>query len=191
MGLEDIRSGKKRKKGKRLLIRSAILTILLAAVVFALFNNLTKDNVIYGVGDDAPDFKLKQININNDVESIQLSDLEGKGVMLNFWATYCKPCEREMPYMEGLYREYKDKGIEIVAVSLDATEIVIHRFIDKYNLTFPVVHDNKNVVMDLYQIGPIPSSYFINPQGEIVEKVEGALTLERLEGYFKQIMPNS
>src|SRR5699024_12772059 len=104
--------------------------------------------------------------------------------MLNFWATYCKPCEKEMPYMEELYPQYKDKGIESVAVSLDANEAVIHQFIDKYDLTFPIPHDN-NQVKDLYKIEPIPTTYFINPEWAIVDKLAVALTLERLEGYFK------
>ena len=108
--------------------------------------------------------------------------------MLNFWATYCKPCEAEMPYMESLYPEYKD-DVEIVAVNLDANELVIHQFIDKYDLTFPVVHDTTSEVMDLYKVGPIPSTYFINPEGEIVDIVMGALTLETLEGHFQEIQP--
>src|SRR5699024_2351573 len=168
-----------------------ILAVLVSAVVFALITNDKKYNTIYEIGNIAPDFELKQINENNKLESIRLSDLKGKGIMLNFWATYSKPCEKEMPYMEELYPEYKDKGIEIVAVSLDATELVIHRFIDKYDLSFPIPHDNKNIVNDLYKIGPIPSTYFINEDGEIVEKVEGALSLERLEGYFNQILPTN
>ena len=188
MSLGNANNNKHNKKKKRLIFRSAILAVLVAAVVFALVTNLSKDKEVYKVGDQAPDFQLAQINENNELESIRLSDLEGKGVMLNFWATYCKPCEAEMPYMESLYPEYKD-DVEIVAVNLDANELVIHQFIDKYDLTFPVVHDTTSEVMDLYKVGPIPSTYFINPEGEIVDIVMGALTLETLEGHFQEIQP--
>ncbi|HLR71224.1 MAG TPA: thiol-disulfide oxidoreductase ResA [Pseudogracilibacillus sp.] len=187
MSIEEARKKKKGKKKKRFIFRSIILAVLLSAIVFALVTNLNKDNDVYNVGDMAPDFELVQINDNNELEKIRLSDLEGKGVMLNFWATYCKPCEKEMPYMESLYPEYDD--IEIVAVSLDASDLVIQQFIDKYDLTFPVVHDTNSDVMDLYNVGPIPSTFFINPEGEIVDKVAGALTLDKLEGHFKEIQP--
>lgn len=189
MNVDKIKANKKRKKRNRLIFRTIVLLILLAAVAYALISNLTKDTTKIDEGVQAPDFKLEQINKNNGKEIIQLSDLKGKGVMLNFWATYCKPCEAEMPYMQKLYPKYKDKGIEIVAVSLDATELVINRFIDKYDLTFPVPHDQSGQVRNKYDIGPIPSTFFINPQGEVVEIVEGALSLESIEGHLKEIMP--
>src|SRR5690625_1365878 len=188
MSLKEIRKKKQGKMRRRHIFRTIVLAILLVAVIFALVTNLNKDKEIYNIGDKAPDFELAQINKNNELETIRLSELEGKGVMLNFWATYCKPCEEEMPYMESLYPEYED-DVEIVAVNLDTSELVIHQFIDKYDLSFPVVHDNSSDVMDLYKVGPIPSTFFINPDGEIVEKVAGALTLERLESYFKEIQP--
>lgn len=188
MVLDDARKNKQTKMKKRFIFRAIVLAVLVGAVVFALVTNLNKDKEIFKVGDQAPDFELLQINDNNELEKIRLSDLKGKGVMLNFWATYCKPCEAEMPFMESLYPEYKD-DIEIVAVSLDASDLVIHQFIDKYDLTFPVVHDTKSEVMDLYNVGPIPSTFFINPEGEIVDKIAGALTLEKLEGHFKEIQP--
>lgn len=191
MDLNNVREKKKGKIKKRLIFRTSVLLILVAAVVFALISNFNKDKTVYDVGDEAPDFKLQQINEYNELETVQLSDLEGKGVMLNFWATYCKPCEAEMPYMQKLYAEYKDRGIEVVAVSLDATELVVDRFIEKYDLTFPIPHDTKSQVTDLYKVGPMPSSFFISPDGVIVEKVEGALTLERLEGYFQEIEPKN
>lgn len=188
MALEEARKNKQQKMKKRFIFRSIILVVLLSAVIFALVTNLTKDKEIFQVGDEAPDFELAQINESNDLETVRLSDLEGKGVMLNFWATYCEPCEKEMPYMESLYPEYKD-DIEIVAVSLDANELVIQQFIDKYDLTFPVLHDTKSEVMDLYNVGPIPSTFFIDPEGKIVDKVAGALTLETLEDHFQEIQP--
>lgn len=187
--LEQARQKKKGKMRNRFIFRTIILLILVGAVVFALVTNFNKDKNIYKVGDQAPDFELIQINDQDEREKVRLSDLRGKGVMLNFWATYCRPCETEMPFMQSLYPEYKDKGIEIVAVSLDSNEFVIQRFIEKYDLTFPIPHDTKREVMDLYKVGPIPSTFFINPDGEIVEIVAGALTLERLESYFQQIQP--
>src|SRR5699024_5585090 len=136
---------KKNKKRNRLVFRMIILVVLVAEVMLTLITNDKKDNTTYGVGDPAPKFELQQINKNNKLESIRISDLERKGVMINFWTNYCKPCEKEMPYMEELYPQYKDKGIEIVAVSLDANEAVIHQFIEKYDLTFPIPHDNNQV----------------------------------------------
>lgn len=172
--IDEANRNKKNKKKNRLIFRSAILFVLFAALVFALVSNFLKDNSVIDVGDEAKDFQLKQIN--GDGGSLQLSDLKGKGIMLNFWATYCEPCEDEMPYMQKLYPEYKDKGVEIVAVSVDATELVIEQFVDNYDLTFPVLHD-KGQVMDLYGIDPLPTTFFISPEGEVVEKVSGALTL--------------
>lgn len=185
--IDEAKKRKSTKKRNRLLFRSIVLLLLFGALVFALISNLTKDKSVYNEGDVAPPFELKQLN--GDAESLNLADLEGKGIMLNFWATYCKPCEQEMPYMESLYPEYKEKGVEIVAVSVDATQLVIDRFVEKYDLTFPVLHDKRSEVMELYNIGPLPTTYFIYPSGEIAEVVAGPLTLERLEEYLTEIQP--
>lgn len=188
MALDEARNKKQGKMKKRFFYRLAILLVLVGALGFALYSNLTQDKEIYRVGDLAPDFELTQINKNNELETIRLSELQGKGVMLNFWGTFCPPCEAEMPYMESLYPEYAD-DIEIVAVNLDNGELVIHRFIDKHSLTFPVVHDKNQDVRDLYSIKPLPSTLFIDSDGVIVDHVEGELTLERLEEHFQAIQP--
>ncbi|MFD1848927.1 thiol-disulfide oxidoreductase ResA [Oceanobacillus bengalensis] len=189
MSLDEIKNRKSRKKRNRLIFRTMTLAVLVGAIVFALVSNLQADKTVYQVGDEAPDFALNQINKNNELESVKLSDFKGQGVMLNFWGTWCKPCEEEMPYMQALYPEYKEKGIEIIAVSLDNTELVVDGFIDKYDLTFPIPHDKTGEVRDLYKIGPIPSTIFINPDGDIERTVIGALTLESLEGYLQEILP--
>src|SRR5699024_3876325 len=179
----------KNKRKNRLIFRTSILIVMVGAIIFALVSNIQTDKTIYQVGDEAPDFELKQINKNNELETIRLSDLKGQGVMIDFWCTWCKPCEEEMPYMQAVYTEYEGRGIESIVVSLDSTELVVNRFIDKYDLTFPIPHDKTGEVRDLYKIGPIPSSIFINPNGEIQRIVNGALSLESLESYFKEILP--
>ncbi|MFD1851800.1 thiol-disulfide oxidoreductase ResA [Oceanobacillus bengalensis] len=189
MSLEEAKRKKKDKKRNRFIFRTSILVLLAGAIIFALVSNLQGDTTIYRVGDTAPDFQLNQINNYNELETVRLSDYSGKGVMLNFWGTWCKPCEEEMPYMQALYPEYQEKGVEIIAINLDATEFVVDKFIDKYDLTFPVPHDTRDQVRDLYKVGPLPSTFFISPEGEIVEVVEGGLSLDRLEGYLKQIQP--
>ncbi|GAB4073548.1 thiol-disulfide oxidoreductase ResA [Barrientosiimonas marina] len=190
MAESPARNTKKHKKRNRLIFRTVVLILLLIAVIYALISNLSEDETDVDVGKQAPDFKLDQINANNERETVQLSDLRGKGVMLNFWGTWCKPCEKEMPYMESLYPEYKNKGIEIVAVNLDATKFVVHKFIDKHDLTFPVPYDDDEEVMNAYNVEPLPTTFFINPQGEIEEVVEGGLTLDKIEGHLKNIEPD-
>ncbi|GAA0481387.1 thiol-disulfide oxidoreductase ResA [Salinibacillus aidingensis] len=177
------------KKKKRFIFRSIVLAILLGAVVFALVSNFMKDKEAVADGDQAPPFELEQVNGEG---AIHLSeDLKGKGVMVNFWATYCDPCKEEMPYMQKLYPEYKEKGVEIVAVSLDATKLRIRNWIDKNHLTFPIVHDKNGTVMEAYGVFDLPASFFINPDGTVERQVLGALTLDRLEGYLNEIVPES
>src|SRR5699024_3070926 len=100
----------------------------------------------------------------------------------------CEPCEKEIPYMQSLYPEYKD-DIEIVAVRLDTGKLVVDDFIDKYELTFPIPHDKQSEVRGQDNVKRIPSTFFSYEDGIIVDKVEGALTLDKLEDYFKEIQP--
>ncbi|MRG86448.1 thiol-disulfide oxidoreductase ResA [Salinibacillus xinjiangensis] len=181
----------KNKKQKRLIFRSVILLILIGAVVFALVTNLKKEEEVVAVGEQAPPFELKQVNVDGEQTLNLHEDFEGKGVMLNFWATYCDPCKEEMPYMQSLYPKYKEKGVEILAVSVDATELVINNWISKNELTFPIVHDQKGAVMDAYDVFNLPSTFFINPDGTVERKVDGALTLDKLDGYLEEIVPES
>lgn len=187
--IEKAKQTKKRKKRNRLMFRSSILLVLFAAVVFALVSNFNKDRTVVAVGDQAPNFQLKKMNGSGEV--VALSDLKGKGVMINFWATYCGPCKDEMPYMAELYKEYQDKGIEILAVSVDSTDLVVNRFVEDYGLNFPIMRDKGSQVMELYNVTDLPSSYFISPEGEVIHKVSGALTLDKLEYYFQSIQPEA
>src|SRR5699024_2184722 len=108
MSVDEARKKKKNKMRKRYILRSAELALLIGLTVYALYSNHNKDKEIYQTEDEAQDLELKQINEQNEMEKVRMSELQGKGFMLNFWATYCEPCEKEIPYMQSLYPDYKD-----------------------------------------------------------------------------------
>ncbi|AOV06790.1 peroxiredoxin family protein [Sporosarcina ureilytica] len=131
------------------------------------------------VGHHAPDFKLTTLT----GEVVNLSDYRGKTVMLNFWASWCPPCRVEMPHMETYYQEYKDQdNIEILAVNMTTLERgsqeKVPEFVDKHGLTFPILMDEKGEVMDLYKVIVYPTTYIVNPEGVITDKVMIPLDVE-------------
>jgi peroxiredoxin len=118
----------------------------------------------------ASDFYLR--DLNNKL--VRLSDFKGKVVLLNFWATWCPPCLKEMPSMEKLYQSHKDKGLEIVAVSVDtASKAKVRAFVEKLGLTFPILHDRDSLISRLYNNPGVPSSYLIDKQGKLTYRVLG------------------
>ncbi|MCP4040565.1 MAG: TlpA family protein disulfide reductase [Gammaproteobacteria bacterium] len=118
----------------------------------------------------ASNFYLRDL----DGELIRLSDFQGKVVLLNFWATWCTSCLKEMPSMQRLYQAYRDKGLEIVAVSVDtASAAKVRAYTEKLGLTFPILHDRDNLINRLYSNPGVPSSYLIDPQGKVAYRVLG------------------
>ena len=99
---------------------------------------------------------------------MRLSDLRGKVVLINFWATWCYPCRTEMPSMEALYQDYRDQDFEILAISIDVKEqAVVVPFVEEFKLTFPVLLDPRNVVGTRLRMGGIPTSYLLDKHGRI------------------------
>lgn len=129
----------------------------------------------------APEFTLQQINPNVDLNEITLSNFQGKLVVLNFFATYAKPSEEEIPVINELADTYED--VEFIGISLDIRDQVVEQFIEKYDLTIPIARDGEEepLVMDSYVIGPIPTTLVIDEEGRILEKIEGVFDKEELE----------
>lgn len=124
----------------------------------------------YTVPSEARDFTLTDINN----ERISLKNYRGKIVMLNFWATWCTPCRQEMPSMEKLYRQFKDRGFVVVSVASGDDSKSVNAFIKEYNITFPALLDSNLEVTDHYKVWALPTTYFINPKGEIIGRVHGS-----------------
>jgi peroxiredoxin len=95
----------------------------------------------------------------------KLSEQRGKVVMINFWATWCPPCLEEMPAMERLYRQHKDAGFTLVAVSVDTDSKVVTPFLTSHKLTFPVGLDPRMELATTYGVRALPSSFIVGRDG--------------------------
>ena len=137
----------------------------------------------------APDFTLFDL----EGKDVTLSDLRGKRVVLNFWATWCPPCEAEMPHMQKYYEKFaKEDNVEIVGVNLmyaHAQEKVerVEQFVDSYDITFPILYEIDGSVASQYEILTIPSTYMIDTEGRIQKQIIGPLDLETLRDNVKQL----
>lgn len=167
-------------------MRLVILAIMVVAIGFTIYSNISKERTsILQVGDKAPDFALVDMNGKEH----RLSNYKGQGVFLNFWGTWCKPCEREFPLMDKQYKQVKDQGLQILAVNIGESDFIVQKFIDRKGLTFPVLIDNNKSVMETYNINPLPTTFLINPEGEIEKIITGEMSEENITSNMKQIMP--
>lgn len=158
-----------KNKKARLWMRSIILTVFIVAVAYTLFQTLNQDKVV-AEGDMAPVFELE----NLEGGTVALEDLRGKGVMLNFWGSWCEPCKDEMPDMNAVH-EQNLQGVEIVAVNIGESPYIVNNFVDRYEVTFPILLDRDKEVTDAYSVNDIPSTFLIDEHGEIVKKIVGPM----------------
>lgn len=173
-------------KRKRHTRRTIILSLLAAAIIYTLYANFTKDErKVAAIGDTAPDFVLQDLEGNE----YRLSDYRGKGVFLNFWGTYCKPCKDEMPYMDNQYQVYKDQGVEILAVNVGETNLAIETFQKQYNLSFPIIVDEAGEVQKAYGIYPLPATFLIDSKGNVVKYYDGPMDEELVKEFMEMIKP--
>ncbi|MCL4491996.1 MAG: redoxin domain-containing protein [Nitrospirae bacterium] len=121
-------------------------------------------------GSPAPDFTLNDVN----GKKVALSEFRGRVVLLNFWATWCGPCKAEMPSLNSLYLALKDKGLVVLAISVDTSEKPVKSFISEKKLALPVLMDkNKEIYFDSYAVVGLPTTFIIDKSGGIVEKIMG------------------
>ncbi|NMH70068.1 TlpA family protein disulfide reductase [Bacillus sp. RO3] len=122
------------------------------------------------VGDRAIDFKLETL----EGKSITLSDLKGKKVILNFWATWCPPCKEEMPIMQQFHEQY-GTDVKILAVNIDP-QYNVKEYQKAMGLTFPILLDKDDKINNAYDILTVPTTFVINEKGIITHKQIGAIT---------------
>jgi peroxiredoxin len=118
----------------------------------------------------APDFTLS----TPSGASLSLSELRGKVVLLNFWATWCVPCRKEMPGIEALYQRYKDRGLEVVAISLDKIEAApVEAFAKDVGVTYRVLLDPSWATARTYGVRGLPATFLLDRTGNVVMRELG------------------
>ena len=126
----------------------------------------------------APDFRLETFG----GDGYTLSELRGKPVLINFWASWCPPCRSEMPAIQKVYEEFQDQGFVVLAVNSTHQDNLgdAITFAQIRKLTFPILLDKDGSVSDLYEVRSLPTTFFVDPQGIIQEVVIGGPMSEAL-----------
>ncbi|PKO17213.1 MAG: hypothetical protein CVU39_05520 [Chloroflexi bacterium HGW-Chloroflexi-10] len=170
---------RKEMKWQGIIIGFAIITLAWIAYTTSYFAKpQPKTGIAPQKGFFAPDFTLTTLT----GETISLSDYYGKAVVLNIWASWCKPCQSEMPAIQEMFERYEFEDVVILAVNATSKDSLgnVQEFIEDYQLTFPVPLDIQGNVSSIYQVNALPTTFFIDSQGLIQEIVIGGPMAEAL-----------
>jgi len=133
----------------------------------------------------APDFTLESL----DGKSMRLSDLRGKAVLLNFWATWCGPCKIEMPWFVELQKQYGSQGLQIVGVAMDdASKEDIAKFARDMGVNYPILIGKESVGDEYGGVPALPESFFIGRDGKVVDKIIGLKGKAEIEDTIKKVL---
>lgn len=136
-----------------------------------------------GKGTEAPDFTLTDLDGNE----VTLSDLRGKNVYLNFWASWCGPCIAELPDIEQVHQKYLEKDLIVLTINTGEEKETVQKVIEEGGYTFTVLLDSNNLdTARLYKTTSIPASIFINNEGKIIERKE-IMTLAEMEKAIEKL----
>ena len=165
-----------------------LLIVLFSALLVAaplLYNHLKDNAPVQSMTESelekyrAPDFTVYDISGN----AVQLSDFFGKPIVLNFWASWCGPCQGEMPYFDTAAAAYQDEVVFLMVNMTDGSRETIDTaaaFIENRGYDFPVYYDTKQNAAEIYGVYSLPTSYFIDANGTLVTYAKGAITYEML-----------
>ncbi len=139
---------------------------------------------VFASEDKAADFTLKDLS----GKEFSLSDYKGKVILINFWATWCGPCLKEMPDLEKLYQNYKAKDFQILGIAVASKEKDIPKKVQSTGVTYPILLGNNQTVSDYGSFSSIPQSFIIDRDGSIVMQITGSWHYEQFEKAVKDLL---
>jgi len=138
------------------------------------------------VGKPAPNFQLPNLG----GQSVSLSDFQGKPVLINFWASWCRPCVYEMPYIQEVFEEWSGQGLVVLAINIGESLSQVKEFMESHDLSFPVLLDMEGKVAEQYNIGGIPTTFSVDKDGIIQAMRVGAFPNKAaIEKSLNKIIP--
>lgn len=138
------------------------------------------------IGKPAPEFQLESL----DGQSVSLSSFEGQPVLINLWQVRCPPCRSEMPYMQQIYDEWHSRGLVLLTINIGESSAIIEEFMQSQGLSLPVLLDREGKVAQKYNIQFIPTTFLVDKDGIIQEKIIGAFqSKEQIEKKVSQMLP--
>jgi len=167
-----------------------VIVVLAMAAGFALVPRAMQSCDRGSGGEDAPDFTapfLANAPVKEQKE-LKLSELRGKAVLLDFWATWCPPCRAELPLVNGIAQRYRDKGLVVVGVNVDDDDGAVGRFVSSRGVTFPIVHDDTKKISMAYHAENLPTLIVVGKDGKIFAVRRGLTSEADLENLVKKVL---
>ena len=164
-----------------------IMLVLLIVMVYTIVINVDADaKAGPSVNTLAPNFSLK----SNHDENISLKRVVAANevTLVNFWATWCPPCRKEIPDLNRIYGEFRKRGVEILAVNLQEDPETVKTFVRENKMEFPILFDNEGKVGRNYQIYYIPTTFVLDNSGRIREIIQGGASYARLKGVISSLL---
>jgi DsbE subfamily thiol:disulfide oxidoreductase len=135
-------------------------------------------------GQPAPNFTLSLL----DGSTLSLADLQEQVVVVNFWASWCPPCEREAPELQAVWNEYQGQGVAFVGIVYQDQEAAVRQFIARFGLTYPVGMDVGDRIATAYGITGVPETFIVGPEGRVAYVHIGPVTAETLAGELDALL---
>lgn len=191
----------KRRKSKKksplplILIGIGLIAIAVAIVIFMPKNG---DTVAASAPGEIPasmpgemNYPAPELTLTNmQDQPVSLADYRGQWVLVNNWATWCPPCRAEMPELNAYYEAHRDNGFVLIGVSSGDTKAQIADFVQEYGLSFPMWQDPTSASLRAFRMDYLPSSFVIDPSGNVRLAWTGAVSLETLEKYVTPLLDN-
>lgn len=135
-------------------------------------------------GQVAPDFDLPALSGGR----VRLSELRGRPVIINFWATWCTPCRKEMPEFQALAERYADSGLAVLGINVGESIIGVTEFVRSVGVTFPILIDDKEAAQTAYKILPLPATFFIDRKGTVRAVYQFQMNQVQMESEVQRLL---